>query len=258
MRNIFFLILLTGTISACAPDTGHTDTGLTFWDYLDTKPFWTGYGLLAGAALSWVWLRRKGNANQGTIRAKTKTPVARGPEQNEVRDIVLEKELLSLEQKLKVCQYESDRLKRLLAETEQFAMVAPLQSDKEKPLIQDEATGQSKRPDVETQGITTMYFLQPATNGCFKAMSEKETAAEALYMLRYRNDNPSEASVHFIDTPENTFLAIQNEPTWILVACERSNIPREHTRSIRTDVPGTAILKNGEWEILYKAKITYV
>ncbi len=258
MRNIFFLIFLTVILPACAPDTGHTDAGATLWDYFDTKPFWAGYGLLAGAALGWILLRKKGSANQGRTRAKTKAPDVQRQEQSGVRDTVLEKELLSLEQKLKVCQYENDQLKRLVAETEQFAKASPLQSDKEGPLIQEKVAEQSERPDPETQGITTMYFLQPSINGRFKAMSEKETAAEALYMLRFRNDNPSEASVHFIDTPENTFLAIQNEPTWILVACERSNIPRDNTRSIRTDVPGTAVLKNGEWEILHKAKITYV
>lgn len=108
------------------------------------------------------------------------------------------------------------------------------------------------------QGSTTLYYLQPATDNRFREQSKVSNAADALYVLTYQNNNPSEATLKFIDTPENTSLAVQNESTWILVACERSNIPTERTRSIRTDTPGKAILRNKEWEILQKAKITYL
>jgi hypothetical protein len=108
-----------------------------------------------------------------------------------------------------------------------------------------------------SEGSTTLYYLQPATDGRFRAVNMVNNAADALYALTYQNDNPSEATLKFIDTKENALLAVQNESNWILVACERSNVPTEQTTSIRTDVPGKAVLSSGEWEIIQKARITY-
>lgn len=158
-------------------------------------------------------------------------------------DAALEHNVSDLECKLKQAKAENAALKRQLAEAEEFA-----KPGSKVPVLSAESPKQQSM---------TLYFLQPSTDGCFGETARVKTAADGLYELSVRQDNPSSALVTFINMPENVSLALQNEPTWILVACERSNIPAPHTRSINTDVPGIAVLRNGEWQVKQKAKISY-
>jgi len=153
------------------------------------------------------------------------------------------------EEEIKRLRHEKEELKRALDEAEQFsrtesADVAVVASPDDAPAALPEG------------GVC--YYLQPSAESRFKESSKVRTEADALYKLWYQGNNPEEAYFLFIDSPDNVYLSVQNEQTWILVACERSNIPTDNTRSIRTDTPGKAVWRNGEWEILQKAKITYL
>lgn len=107
---------------------------------------------------------------------------------------------------------------------------------------------------VQAGSQSVRYFLQP-TDGKFSEGSNVSDVADALYEL---NCEGAEASFRFVDTPDNVQLAVQYESTRIFVACERSNMPDSHTHSIRTDIPGKAVLRGEDWEIVQKAKITYL
>jgi hypothetical protein len=201
------------------------------------------YGVIAGALLGFLIARKmkpsrkKSSRNRQMPMQQDATPqpwhVSGG-----TKDLEKEKAELTLE--LKKVESERDEFKRRLTETE-YLLKGP----------QAELKQQVKNP-----GVQTLYYLQPTTDGLFKVSGNVKHAAEALYQLSC--NSASEATIRFIDTAENVSYAVQNEVSWILSACERSNISTANTYSIRTDVPGRAILRGDDWEIVQKAKITYI
>jgi hypothetical protein len=249
MRNTLFIIFLACITFSCATENKGTDkkAPTIIWDFLVSKPVLLGYGIIAGIAGGYVLGFRKKVLHKPANHNR-----------HQQADSELENKYFDLETRFKKTEHENQQLKRQLAEAEQFSIKA---DEQKRDTIQTETEkifDQALKPKPQMQETTTEYYLQPGANSRFKEISKVNNITEALYILTYQNDNPTEAELKFIDTPDNAFLAVQNEPTWILVACERNNVPTEHTTSIRTDIPGKAILKNGEWEILQKAKITYV
>lgn len=161
----------------------------------------------------------------------------------------LEQEILILEEQLKLAQVECRELRRQLDEAEQLAGAGS---------IQQAAEAGNNEPVVSAAEPVVLYYLQPSEDGRFLENSRVDTVTEAVYRLQCQDAQLQEASFSFIDTPDNVFLAVQHEAAWILTACERSNLPGDNTRSIRTDRTGKATLRNGDWEILQKAMVTYL
>lgn len=161
-----------------------------------------------------------------------------------------EQQMLILEEQLKLAQVECRELRRQLDEAEQLAGAGAMQPASATEENDDEAPVTAAEPVV-------LYYLQPSEDGRFRENSRVDTATEAVYRLQCKDARQQEATFSFIDTPDNVFLAVQHEANWILTACERSNLPGDSTRSIRTEQPGKATLRDGDWEILQKAKITY-
>jgi hypothetical protein len=212
-----------------------------------------GYGMVAGIALAvgivFLSIEKVSHKPSGN---KKRTATEREKEYK----------LQELEEKYNLALTECINLKSKIATLESDLAKAREQQptgmqETESMVMRDPNRTEAQHVPTEL-GSTSIYYLQPATDSRFREQGRVSHATDALYVLTYQNNNPSEATLKFIDTPENTSLAVQNESTWILVACERSNIPTEHTTSIRTDTPGKAILRNKEWEILQKAKITYL
>lgn len=255
MRNTLVAILFMSMLAACTSETGDADSPIA--DYLVSKPVWVGLAMIVGAAACFLCLRlisKFENAKRSRGRGQRQATVQVDKEP--------EHKVFQLEEELKQCRYEAQELRRALAEAERFSLAGLSQKEQSAGSASGQTDKTDKRenennaePDV--QGTATIYYLQPTADGRFKEVSKVNSAAEALYEISYQKSGPSVASFKFIDTQDNVFLAIQNEATWILTACERSNIPTDDTRSIQTDVPGEARLENGEWRIVLKAKITY-
>jgi hypothetical protein len=102
------------------------------------------------------------------------------------------------------------------------------------------------------------YMPQPNMNGRFQEASKRTEAADALYAFHVPRDNQSSATFEFIAKDAYLNAAIGNEPSWISIACDRTNQPSATTTRVKTESPGIASLKDGEWEITRKAKITYL
>ena len=116
------------------------------------------------------------------------------------------------------------------------------------------ATGEGK--DSQPKEII-FYMPQPSRNGKFQEASKRTEADDALYAFRVQSGSPDTASFEFIARDAYLNAAIGNEPSWIAIACERTNQPSATTSQVKTEKPGLAQLNNGEWEIIRKAKITY-
>lgn len=261
MRNLFLMLLFAFTLNACAPDTPATAprAQTTAGNDLASKPAFACYGIIAGLVIGLLWSRIRVAKNKKPDKPGRQTPNPGLSGQTQLEDRELEYKNMQLEEELKKCRYQNETFKRELDEALKFSLTEAAQTIKPKPEKDNSAVNQEEyEQETRNQETTTLYYLQPAADGRFREMSKVHSAADALYEISYQNNNPGEASLKFIDSPGNAFLAIQNEPTWILVACERSNIPSDHTHSVRTDIPGKAVWKNGEWEILEKAKITYI
>lgn len=259
MRNLILMILFACTLCACAADAPDTTAReqVTAGAPLASEPAFACYGIITGLAIGFLLSRRWPAANKKPGRPMGNTSAL--PRQTQFADRELEQRYMQLEEELKKCRYQNEEFKRELDEALKFStteFVPGMQAKQEKDSMPVDREGNES--ETKTAGTTTVYYLQPSSDGRFKEMSKVHTAADALYELCFQNNNPDEASLKFIDSPGNAFLAIQNEPTWILVACERSNIPSDHTHSVRTDKPGKVVRKNGEWEIVEQAKITYV
>lgn len=256
MRNTLVAIFFVSMFSACTSGTGNGDIPIA--DYLVSRPVLAGFFMIVGAAVCLLYLRIiRRSESAARSRAGDRRPVASQVEKEQ------EHSVFQLEEALKQCRYEAQELRRALAEAERFSSAELSQKQQSASAASKQTDEMDKRRegdkvDPDLQGDTTVYYLQPSADGRFKEMSKVDSAAEALYELSYQKGHPSVASLKFIDAPGNVFLAIQNEATWILTACERSNIPTDDTRSIQTDAPGEARLNNGEWLIIRKAKITYV
>jgi hypothetical protein len=259
MRNLILMILFTCIFCACTSDAPETTvrTQTAADGDLISKPAFACYGVIAGLAMGLVLSRKWAASNKRPGRRRGNSPGPQLPRQTQFADSELEHKFIKLEEELKRCRYQNEAFKRELDEALKFSTTEITQNIKPAKDIRSIDT-QANEGEAIVTGITTIYYLQPSADGRFKEMSKVNTAADALYELCYQNNNPDEASLKFIDSSGNAFLAIQNEQTWILVACERSNIPSDHTHSVRTDKPGKAVRKNGEWEILEKAKITYI
>lgn len=202
-------------------------------------------GLISGILLS-----KSGILSSKRKRTRREDQVHKGREDNKNAEV----RLYELENELGKTQYQVEILKRQLAEAEKLARTQTYVSENTDGL-QD--TGQNTAASGQQAVKEKLYFLQPTTDGWFKETGQVNGPSDALYELSCKEGRHQEASVQFIDHPVNTAMAIQNESTWILVACERSNIVSAGTTSIRTDVPGKALFKNGAWQITEKARITY-
>lgn len=114
-------------------------------------------------------------------------------------------------------------------------------------------------PIINTKEPTTqVYFLQPPSDGVFRADGRVNNQVDGLYEISFKNSDPTQGEYRFIDTLENVSLGIQNEAAWIKTGFDRGNAPMDTTTSIRTDAPGIVVLRNGNWEIVKKGKITYL
>jgi len=138
---------------------------------------------------------------------------------------------------------ENDQLKRDKAELEQ---------------LQAAAQNESGMFGNELPGDIVFYMPQPNRNGRFQEASKRTEATDSLYAFHVQPDNPGIATFEFIAKDAYLNAAIGNEPSWISIACDRTNQPSGTTSRVKTEIPGQAHLKDGEWEITRKAKITYL
>jgi len=198
-------------------------------------------GMVAGILLAWIFR----SSRRKPKKRNTLAEIAAGGNGAAGKDDLPEQKVFELELSLRTARKENDDLRRLLAEAEELAKIR----------YQEILPGQM--PASEDKPAEILYFLQPGSDGRFKEAGKVAQASEAVYELQIIPDRPAEASFRFIDTPANVSLAIQNEPTWILSACEKNNLLQHATSSIRTDMPGKVIRKDGDWEIVQKARITY-
>lgn len=263
MRNLILMSLLTFLLPSCA--AGETTTGPAqeqdLWDALLSKPAIGLYGMAAGLAIGLAVARQRAAKLKKRAANKERTPGDTGDLLSLHTALGQHEQLIAeLQFKLKASTHEQDMLKRSLAEAEQFSATPVRQRGPD--IDQDDIPENKSQPAVtKASGLTdttTLYYLKPSKEGSFKDSSKVKRPEEALYQLTYRNENPAQAALTFVDLPDNVYGAVQNEATWLLVVCERSNLPTPQTTSIRTDLPGIAVLKNGDWEVLQKAKITYV
>lgn len=202
------------------------------------------YGLVAGLTIAWLYLRlakKKPGKNVSSNNLDREIKEARDAAQR------AELGLLHKEVALTAAQSESRELQRKVDELERLI----------RPAITEQVIREHPADEVTAEVADIYYFLQPTTDGRFTQAGAVAREADALYALCPLPGKPEEASLSFIDTPGNVALAIQNEASWILVACERSNIATASTRSIRTETPGRVAWKVGEWVIMQKAKIVY-
>ncbi len=250
MMTIPFVMLLAGMLTGCTSGPG-AGAETDFADSLLSTPALMTYALIAGVGLALLWAKMS-RKTQHKAPVRQPRPISPSSAPVSLQEQEPEDRIFQLEEALKQCRYEQEQLKRELAEAEQLSLtVVP-----ERPYPVRE-TGDDE-PPAQPVPVTTLYYLQPSAEGRFLQTSKVAAAEEALYIFHCREDNPDVASFSFMDRPRNTFLAVQNEPTWILPACERSNLPNDDTASIRTDIPGEAVWKEGVWEIIRKAKITYL
>lgn len=259
MYKVPFIIFLACTLSSCVIDSNDvvTESETSVEHLLISKPALVCYGLIVGVLIGMVLARRR-RAMSTSIKKKPAVSLQRKFMENHEVDEELERKYYSLEIELKKNQDKNRELERDLAESRLLSNDDRVQETVNVRQEPESCNDVNLNIDSEATRTILLYFLQPSREGWFKEAGRIDNAAEALYELSYQSKNPEEASLKFIDTPSNVFLAVQNEPTWILVACERSNVPFENTSSIRTDIPGKAVLKNGEWEIVQKAMITYI
>ncbi|WP_118973906.1 hypothetical protein [Taibaiella koreensis] len=252
MRHTLLILLVCLAVS-CTSDAapaGSDDVA---------EPVWTSaaaliaYGLVAGLAAGWF------AAGFGSKRLKpqrerpSKTPYDAGA----TADAGLEQKYYTLVEREKKLQEAHRKQERLFAEYRR------LYGPKDKPQ-KEPAHAVGEQPDAlpeENQQVrepARLYFLQPSGDGRFIEANSVADAGNALYELCCSNDQPEEASLRYIGSPRYTSFAIEHEATWILVACERSNLPSPQTQAVRTDTPGKAIYQDGIWQIVEKIKITYV
>jgi len=243
MRRVTLILLFALAIPVATYAMGEGRLFAAVGNIFQSSVALVAYGFMAGVLLGYFIGRmikssRKKTAHHRSIPQQQDSgwPI---PNLAEVSKD-LEGENAGLKEELKRLGIERDEYKRHLAETE-YLLNTP----------QVEYKGHNTRVEAEI-----LYYLQPTTDGMFKVSGKVNNAAEALYQLRCKNS--SEATIQFIDTPENAAHALQNEHSWILSACERNNIATANTYAIRTDIPGKAMLRGADWEIVQKAKITYI
>lgn len=167
--------------------------------------------------------------------------------------LVLEKKNEGLEKEVKEAGRKIAELKRKLDEQEKL-----LNSGSSKALSNRSRQAGKQNlsdPPTEDRGVT-FYMPQPNMLGRFQESSKTSDATNALYEFVISPRNPQVAKFKFIARGMLLRNAIGNEPTWIAAACERTNQPSDNTTSVHSDY-GRATLKDGEWEITDKAKITY-
>jgi len=212
--------------------------------------FWTGplacllYGVIAGMVTGALLFRLTG--------AKPEKKAGSDDRDKEIKEArraakLAEQELAHREIALSAAKNECRELQRKVDELERLI----------RPTIAEQPMEETASDQAAAERTDRYYFLQPTTEGRFTPAGAVTREADALYELQLLPGSQEEASLSFIDTPGNVALAVQNEANWILVACERSNIATASTRSIRTEVPGRVVRKEGGWVILQKARITY-
>lgn len=253
MRNLLFLIFLLCLFTSC----GNYDAPAITGHFGIELPIIGFFCIAVGFAIGIFWPRKKkythhkrrpsDNGRQTDNDLSDVNPLRLRLQQQE--DIVF-----NLETKLKDCESEKNTIRRLLDEAERLSAI----EIQERDIYHLNEGRNSKTAKPESINATTIYYLKPSKDGMFREPSKVNKMMDALYALTYQNENPSEATVAFVDSADNVFGALQNEATWLLAVCERSNFPTPQTKSIRTDEPGRAVFKNGEWEVVQKAKITYI
>lgn len=251
--SYFILILLLSSCGEGSPEPpAMPETEESSWITFFIAACCLIAGIIAGTLLSKSRLlaaKGKSSRPEDKKTSTRKTPEGRSSKGSE-------QSVYDLEDQLRRAQYTVEELKRRLAEMEKLVEANTLDT---MPEIAEPGLGKQNVAAGYEQPLIRepLYFLQPTTEGWFMEAGQVAERAEALYVLNRKDGRTDEASVQFIDHPANTSMALQNESSWILVACERSNIISAGTTSIRTDAPGKAILKNGAWQIIVKAKITY-
>jgi hypothetical protein len=253
MRNFLLLALFLCLFASC----GGFDAPAINMHFLISSEAIAFYGFAIGFSIGIFWPRKKKYAHQKRHSSDNGSQI-----DNDLRDadslrLTLRRQednFFKLETKLKDCESEKNIIKRKLDEAERLSEIEIRERDQY--LLKEE--GNDKSDKSGSINTTTAYYLKPSKDGIFKESSKVNKMMDALYELTYQNENPSEATLAFVDSADNVFGALQNEGTWLLVACERNNFPTPQTKSIRTDEPGRVVFKNGEWQIVQKAKITYI
>ena len=218
------------------------------------------YGFVAGIMLGRIFFfRKRASGLPGSEKVTMAAAGSERPKPPSGAEEKLEQQYYQLEEKLKSVLDENRRLERTLAEYEQLSRLPqPENVSQDSGDSMAENNGMDRTDSLaEVPETVSLYYLQPTRDGFFREAGKVSSAADALYELRYQIDNPVEASFKFIDSPNKVFIAVQNEQSWILVACERSNVPSGDTQSIHTDTHGKALRREDEWEIVQKAMITY-
>ena len=194
-------------------------------------------GLLVGAFGYHLLFRKK----EDELNAPLPATESEATDESEIQ-LSLEGENVELHAQNSRLMAENEQLKRDNAELEQLLHTANDKSDMSGGLAKE----------------IIFYMPQPNMNGRFQEASRRTDAANALYEFHVQHDLPGVASFEFIGKDAYLNAAIGNEPSWIAIACDRTNQPSASTTRVKTNVPGLAHLKDGEWEITRKAKITYL
>jgi hypothetical protein len=199
-------------------------------------------GILIGAAGMWFMNKRRGGNEEEETGNDNSREAAQGDDGGFVSQWKAEQEMVRLTDLNKKLLSEGEQLRRENAELEQLLKTS------QNPVM----------TSIDHSREVIFYMPQPNMNGRFQEASKRPDAANALYAFRLDKENTNLASFEFIAQDAYLNAAIGNEPTWIAVACDRTNQPSGTTSRVKTESPGRAILKNGEWEITRKARITYL
>ncbi len=200
-------------------------------------------GILVGAAGHWLITRRALLKRRAAADLDAADDGLTSPEGGPDRELMLEQDHAELSAINNALHMENEQLKREVAEIGQ--------------LLRSSTEAAAGAGD-EVQEEFVFYMPQPNMMGRFQEASRRSEASDALYAFHVRKSDPDQASFEFIARDAYLNAAIGNEPTWIAIACERSNQPSASTSRVRTDQRGLATLRNGEWEITRKASITYL
>ena len=267
MKKLLIVIFLFQGMCVFAQDSGlHDQVAITqksskkqglFEKVIDSKLVLIGFSLILGGGLGFLLGRTKNPLSKISEGDQTQKSVSNTSHSYQSEISNLETQNNTLRHQLRKKDDEIKELKRQQGEDQYRSE----KGNKQANIIKRSDSSQLAHPQTQqaVQNLSTLYFLQPTIDGKFKESSRVQERENAIYELSFDKRNGREAKLRFIASNAITSFAIQNEPTWILVACERKNLPSEATKTIHTEEPGAApYLSSGEWEITQKAKITYV
>lgn len=236
--NMAFLILSS---NAAIPPAGSANDYSSFFY---SAPAFALYGLVTGLVIGILFSRRRHAAKRRRRREHQYTGASLVTAAEPlVRGSWSDREYLDLLQKFDALKSRNEDLQRENAELSKWNASAVTPPE---PPVPVPATPEA-----------ILYFLQP-TEGKFKESGRVARASDALYELTPDRAGGTEGTFRFVSVPDNVSMAVQNESNWILVACDRNNLPTTRTQRIQTETPGSVVKRGADWEILKKARISYV